>query len=326
MHQVRVLTPRQSCDDAIKAIEANSTTANLVVMRGVALGGQGDLLLFDVARENVNAIVEILRALGIEAAGSISLIENVTVISDAAETAEASAGGHPADAVIWDEIEEQAEEDARLSWSFLSFLVLATLIAGVGRYLDQPILIIGAMVVGPEFAPIAAICLAIARRRWTLLRPAATTLLGGFALAAAIAWVVWTVADAAGVIDRVAATTGVATNFIIKPDAWSLVIALLAGCAGVLSLTAAKSSALVGVFISITTVPAVGTIGLTLAVSAWGEAWAALSQLSVNLAGMIIAGTATLAVQQLASRLPPRKPARRMARGRRDGKSRLSRT
>lgn len=326
MHQVRVLTPRQSCDDAIKAIEADPTTANLVIVRGVALGGQGDLLLFDVARENVNAIVETLRALGIEAAGSISLIENVTVISDAAEIAEAAAGGHPADAVIWDEIEDQAEEDARLSWSFLSFLVLATLIAGVGRYLDQPILIIGAMVVGPEFAPIAAICLAIARRRWTLLRPAATSLVGGFALAAAIACVVWALADAAGVIDRVAATTGVATDFIIKPDAWSFVIALLAGCAGVLSLTAAKSSALVGVFISITTVPAVGTIGLTLAVNAWGEAWAALTQLSINLAGMIIAGTATLAVQQLASRLPQRKPARRAARGRVDGKSRLRRT
>lgn len=316
MYQVRVLTPRKSCDAAIKAIEADPTTANLVVMHGVALAGEGDLLLFDVAREHVNAIVEALRALGIEALGSISLIENVTVISDAAEAAEASASGHPADAVIWEAIEEQAEEDARPSWSFLAFLVLATLIAGVGRYLDQPILIIGAMVVGPEFAPIAAICLAVARWRWALLRPAATTLFGGFALAAAFAWVVWSVAYAVGAIDRAAATTGVATEFIIKPDAWSFVIALLAGCAGVLSLTAAKSSALVGVFISITTVPAVGTIGLTLAVGAWGEAWAALIQLLINLAGMFIAGTATLAVQQSTNRLPPQKPARRAVRNR----------
>ncbi|MBR2691340.1 MAG: DUF389 domain-containing protein [Aquamicrobium sp.] len=298
MLQVRVLTPPQSCEAAIKAIKANATTANLVVLHGAALGGKGDVLLFDVARETANAIVDALRALGIEKTGSISLHDNVTIISEAADRAEAAADGHPADAVIWDEIEDQAHEDADLSWSFLTFLVLATLIASIGRYVDQPILIIGAMVVGPDFAPVAAICLAIARRRWSLLRPAATTLIGGFATATAIAWLVWAAAYTAGFVDFAAATSGPQTQFIVKPDAWSFIIAVLAGCAGVLSLTAAKSSALVGVFISITTVPAVGTIALTLAVGAWDEARAALIQLVVNVVGMIIAGTATLMIQQ----------------------------
>ncbi|MFE0017383.1 DUF389 domain-containing protein [Mesorhizobium sp. NPDC059054] len=315
MLQVRVLTPRQRCEAAIKAIEADPTTANLVILRGTALDGKGDVLLFDVARETANAIVDALRSLGIEDTGSISLHDNVTVISQAADQAQAAAGGHPADAVIWDEIEDQAQEDAELSWSFLTFLVLATLIASIGRYVDQPILIIGAMVVGPDFAPVAAICLAIARRRWSLLRPASATLLGGFALATAIAWLVWAVAYAAGFVDFTAATSGPQTQFIVKPDAWSLIIALLAGCAGVLSLTAAKSSALVGVFISITTVPAVGTIALTLAVGAWDEARAALVQLAVNVVGMIIAGTATLMVQQRTLR-HPRKSLVAKARGR----------
>lgn len=177
------------------------------------------------------------------------------------------------------------------------FLLLATLIAGIGRYLDQPILIIGAMVVGPEFAPLAAICLAVARRRGGILRPASLTLFGGFAATAVIAWVAWTVVYALGGINVTDATNGDATEFIIKPDVWSFAIAVLAGCAGVLSLTAAKSSALVGVFISITTVPAVGTIGLTLAVGAWDEAWASLVQLVINLAGLLIAGILTLMVQ-----------------------------
>lgn len=47
-----------------------------------------------------------------------------------------------------------------------------------------------------------------------------------------------------------------------------MVIALLAGIAGTLSLTAAKSGTLVGVFISVTTVPAVEIIALTAAVGA----------------------------------------------------------
>lgn len=83
-----------------------------------------------------------------------------------------------------------------------------------------------------------------------------------------MAWCVWSLAYATGLITSAQATTGPQTEFIVIPDAWPFVIAVLAGVAGVLSLTTAKSAALVGVFISITTVPAVGTFGLTLAVGA----------------------------------------------------------
>ena len=43
-------------------------------------------------------------------------------------------------------------------------MVAAMQIAAVGIVLDQPILIVGAMVVGPEFGPLAAICVALVRR------------------------------------------------------------------------------------------------------------------------------------------------------------------
>lgn len=297
MLHIRVISPRASTQDAVKVIESDQSTANLAVVKNVSLAGGGDLLLFDVAREGANDVVTALRALGIVETGSISVSEPTTVLSRAATAAEAAAPGHPSDGIVWEEIEEKAKDDARMSWSFITFLILATLIAGIGRYLDQPILIIGAMVVGPEFAPIAALCIAIARRRRGLALPATITLLGGFAIAGIISWAVWAIVYATGAIDVVAATTGQATDFIIKPDAWSFVIALLAGCAGMLSLTSAKSSALVGVFISITTVPAVGTLGLTLAVGAWQEAGASTIQLVVNLAGLVIAGTATLMIQ-----------------------------
>jgi uncharacterized hydrophobic protein (TIGR00271 family) len=297
MLHVRLIAPTDACDTAIEAVRSDPTTSGLAVVRGAGLDGAGDLVMFDVARENANRILDTLRGLGIAETGTISLEEPLAVLSRAAEAAERAAPGNPADGVVWDQIEDQARTDARLSWSFLIFLTLATLIAGIGRYLDQQILIIGAMVVGPEFAPIFAICFALARRRPVLIRPALVTLFGGLALAAAFSWVVWFVCYQAGIIEYAAATSGQATEFIIRPDGWSFVIAMLAGCAGMLSLTAAKSSALVGVFISITTVPAVGTIALALAVGAWGEAGSSLVQLLVNLAGLVIAGTATLLIQ-----------------------------
>ena len=307
MLHIRVVSPRASTADAVAAIRSDATTANLSIVKGVSLAGRGDLLLFDVARESANDVVSDLRALGIVESGSISVSEPSTVLSAAAAAADASARGHPSDGIVWEEIEEKAKDDARMSWSFITFLILATLIAGVGRYLDQPILIIGAMVVGPEFAPIAALCIAVARRRSGIIRPSLVTLLGGFAIAAVVAWAVWTIVYATGAIDVVTATTGSATDFIIKPNVWSFVIALLAGCAGMLSLTSAKSSALVGVFISITTVPAAGTLGLTLAVGAWQEAGASAIQLAINIIGLIIAGIATLTIQGLLVRISRRR-------------------
>ena len=84
----------------------------------------------------------------------------------------------------------------------------------------------------------------------------------------------------------------------MNPDGWSFAVAVLAGIAGVLSLTTDKSGPLVGVFISVTTVPSVGTAALCLGVGAWSEVRGALLQLGINLVGMILAGTLTLLLQR----------------------------
>jgi len=298
---VRVVTPKDRSGRVVARLEDDATVANLVVLTGVArqCGPEGgDLVMFDLARENANPVLDDLRELDLERDGSIAFDEAETVMSQAAVRAEQAAPGRPADGVIWDAVEARVADDARLSWSFVTFLVLATLIAGTGRYLDQPILIVGAMVVGPEFAPVAAICFGLATRSWYLLRPAAVTLAVGFGVAAAIATVVWALAYFAGLISQQQAATGPDTQFIVQPDGWSLVVALLAGSAGVLSMTASKSGVLVGVFISVTTVPAVGTVALTLATGVWHEVGSALLQLGINLAGILLSGTVTLVVQK----------------------------
>ena len=49
-------------------------------------------------------------------------------------------------------------------------MILATLIAAVGIVTDSIILIIGAMIVGPEFGPLAGLCVALVQRRRALAR------------------------------------------------------------------------------------------------------------------------------------------------------------
>ncbi|MDX6326358.1 MAG: hypothetical protein QOK15_2712, partial [Nocardioidaceae bacterium] len=83
-----------------------------------------------------------------------------------------------------------------------------------------------------------------------------------------------------------------------QPNGWSFVIAVMAGIAGTLALTTAKSGPLVGVFISVTTVPAAGTIALCVGTGVWSEVSPAFLQLVVNLTGMIVAGPRTLLAQR----------------------------
>ena len=113
--------------------------------------------LIDVAREAASVVIDDLRELGVPSDGSISIEEIDSQLSTAAERAERAAPGSPGDAVVWEEVEARTSESVELNANFLAFMVLACLIASVGIMLGQPILIVGAMVVGPEFGPLAGL-------------------------------------------------------------------------------------------------------------------------------------------------------------------------
>ena len=158
---LRLVVPRDEVDRVLRELEESSAVVNLARVPGAAVKPQGDLLLCDVAREEVSVVVEQLRRLGLEQSGSISIDEVDSMISEQASRVAVAARGSPADAVIWEEVEARTSESAELSFSFLAFMVLATLIAAVGILTDSQILIIGAMVVGPEFGPLAGLCVAL---------------------------------------------------------------------------------------------------------------------------------------------------------------------
>ena len=84
------------------------------------------------------------------------------------------------------------------------------------------------------------------------------------------------------------------TSFIWKPDALSWIVGFLAGIAGMLALTSAKSGALVGVLISVTTIPAAANAAVALAYWVPSEAIGSAIQLVINLSAIAVAGTLTL--------------------------------
>lgn len=297
MH-LRVISPAAHTDEAVAYLEKHSPVTNLVLHRGAAIDPPGDVIIGDVPREAASEVIRALQALGLERSGSIALDQVAVALSERGTEAEKEAPGS-SDAVVWEEIEQRTGEESRLSATFLLFLSIATIIAGIGVLLDQPILIVGAMVVGPEFGPLAALSVGVIRRRPPVIGRSVLALVVGFAVAIAVTVLSTLLLAATGIVDRgMLLADRPLTDFIWRPDALSWVIAFLAGVAGILSLTAAKSGALIGVLISVTTVPAAGNVAVAIAFGVPDEAWGSALQLGINLGAIVTAGILTLAVQR----------------------------
>ena len=304
---LRVTVPPDRTEQVRALFDECPGSAHVAVLPGASVQPPGDLVLADVAREAADGLVEGLRALGIDRDGGLSISSVDAAVSRAAERAEVEAPGEGADAVIWEEVVRTTAGDSTLSVSYLAFLTIALMLAAIAIVNDSAILTVGAMVLGPEFAPLAAVAVGLVASRHRVAGRAAVSLVVGFAVAILLTAGLALLARAGGWVgtDLLGADRP-QTGFITSPDRWSLVVAVLAGVAGVLSLTSAKSGALVGVFISVTTVPAAGDMALSLALGGYPEVGRAATQLAVNLAGILIAAATTLAVQRRLWRRVPR--------------------
>ncbi|SCK23718.1 uncharacterized hydrophobic domain-containing protein [Streptomyces sp. ScaeMP-e48] len=299
MLHLRLIVPATTTDEVVTLLESTVGTAHLVVLPGAARSPAGDVVMCDVAREAGDELIGALRRLGIDESGAISVEHLDLTLSSHADKAEHEAPGDGADAVLWEELTEATHEESTFSITYVSFLALATMLAACGVMLDNAVLIVGAMAVGPEFGPLAGISTAIVQRAPRLVARSLWALIGGFALAmivtAGFSWLL----DVFGLFEKsmIEAERPI-TGFIWQPDWMSFIVAFLAGIAGTLSLTSAKSGALIGVAISVTTVPAAANAAVAFSYSDYQQTIGSGQQLLANLGGIVLAGTLTLLLEK----------------------------
>jgi uncharacterized hydrophobic protein (TIGR00271 family) len=292
--QLRISVPERLSGAVVECCSGVLGVAEVALHPGASVVPPGNVIIVLVARESVESLIEKLHALHVQKLGSISVTMPELVLSDRADAAAAASPGEGADAVIWDEVSRQTGEDSKLTWSFLAFLVLAIQLAAIGIVTDSTIAIVGAMAVGPEFGPLAALAVALVRRQWHLGRGAALALAVGFpAGMLAAAFAAW-LSVPLGLFPADTLDRGSAVEFIYHPGPYSLIVALLAGAAGMLSVISQRSAALIGVFISVTTVPAAGYVAVALVLGEYQKAAGSALQLFVNLAGIVVAAVAVL--------------------------------
>ena len=299
MIHLRIVAPEEPAHKVLELLCAAPAVINVVHLRGASKKPKGDVILCDIAREDASVIISDLKELDIPRIGSIAVEHIDTSISDAANAAEKAAPGLPSDAVVWEEVESRTSEQTELSFSFVLFMIAAMQIAAVGIILDQPILIVGAMVVGPEFGPLAGVSVALVNKQAALARRSLLALAVGFPVGIVCVLLTTLFFIAVDVFPGdFEDAQHPFTEFISNPDFLSFFVAFVAGSAGVLSLTSAKSGALVGVLISVTTIPAASNVGVAAAYGQWGDAKGAAMQLAINLAGIVASGVITLFVQR----------------------------
>jgi uncharacterized hydrophobic protein (TIGR00271 family) len=296
---IRAVSPTDVTPRLLESLGANGGVVNLVVLEGVAHNPDGDSVQFDVITAEANRVVDDLRRFGLDVRGSI-VIENVdTSISELAAQAERREPSRANFSPIWEEAEARIRERGTYRPSWFALLAIAGIIGAVGILTNSQILIVGAMVVGPEYGAMIGVALGIDQRDAEPIRRGLNALFFGFLLAIVVTLLFSLVIRVFDLQPR-AFEIGIrpVSDLIDSPNAFSVIVAVLAGIVGVVSLTEARASTLIGVFVSVTTIPAAADVGLSIAFGEWSEARGAFLQLIVNVVILILVGAIGLATQR----------------------------
>jgi uncharacterized hydrophobic protein (TIGR00271 family) len=230
-----------------------------------------------------NELLHRLRAEGIEESGSLTVEPVVMAASRPVAAAARRLRGPLAEAPVWELVEARIRAGGTYRISFYLLLLAAGIIGAVGILTNSQILVVGGMVIGPEYGAIAAVALGLDRRTADPVRRGLGALLVGFVLAIVATYLF---ALCVRVLDETPAAYDKGlrpvSHLVGTPNFFSLVVAVVAGVVGVVSLALARTSALFGVFISATTIPAAADAGVAWAYDSWAEGLASAGPVTVR--------------------------------------------
>jgi uncharacterized hydrophobic protein (TIGR00271 family) len=296
---LRVVSPPDITDTVMPLLRSEPGVLNLTLHPDAVCHPDGDAVYFDVLHGAANDVIERLRGLGLDERGSI-VMENVdTSMSAHADHVAAGRAKYQQFTPVWAEVDGRIAMEGSFPPSWFGLLVIAGLIGAIGIVSNSQILIVAAMVVGPEYGGILSLAYGLINRDSSRIWRSAGALVGGFALAMVCAFLLSLIMRGAGLESRAYQLGFRPVSALIDTPNWlSFMVALLAGIVGVVSLTEARSSTLIGVFISVTTIPAASDAGVSWAFGLNREAWNSVLQLLLNVSVLTIVAWVGIPIQR----------------------------
>jgi uncharacterized hydrophobic protein (TIGR00271 family) len=280
--------------DAVVAELQGCADVRHIVLSGVTTDTGKALITAEVQAASADEVLRALQQLGLPSADlSIARLQIARPLGPDGPVADAI---DDQDALVWAQVNDEAVENVGLHWSSLVYMAVAGIVAAFGVTEHSAILIVGAMAVSPDLLPVSAACVALVGRRGRLFGRAFGTLLPGLLVTVVAALLVTLGLRAAGLVAAGLDIDSGVVYGLAHVNTTTVVVALAAGVAGMLSFETRASFA-VGVAISVTTIPAAAYVGVAAGLGQWRGALGAAAVLLVNIAMLLLAGTLTLALQ-----------------------------
>ena len=173
----------------------------------------------------------------------------------------------PATDIDRDEVRVSIDLGAQFNSAYVVMNGLAAVVACYGLFESSPAVVIGAMIIGMLLGPIAGVSLGLVDRNSALVRKALLTLLGGFLVVFAVAFLLGFIHRDIPLTDEIYARTA--------PNLMDLMIALGGGAAGAFSMISPRLNvAFVGVAIATALVPPISSSAICLARGEYALGWA----------------------------------------------------
>ncbi|MFC6729910.1 TIGR00341 family protein, partial [Natronoarchaeum mannanilyticum] len=160
------------------------------------------------------------------------------------------------DRISRQELRTEADEMTPTFWIYVTMTLISAFVATAGLLLDSPAVVVGSMVIAPLIGPALGASVGTVVNDEEMVREGLAYQALGIGLAiAGSAVLAWLLKTANLVPPGLTLTSVGEINERLAPDLLSLIIALGAGVAGVLSLSTGVSTALVGVMIAAALIP-----------------------------------------------------------------------
>jgi len=252
------------------------------------------VVTFPVPTNALEPVLEGLRDVGINDDGYTVVVDANTVISSQFdELEEKYAEEEDEDRIAREELTSKANDLAPSLSNYSLMTVISAIIATAGLLLDSPAVVVGSMVIAPLIGPAMTANVGTVVDDHEMFVRGVKLQAIGLGLAVASATVFALLVRYANVIPPLADVTLVGQiRERVAPDFLSLVVALGAGAAGVVSLTSGVSTALVGVMIAVALIPPAATVGIGIA---WGQPLVSLGSAVLLLVNVLSINLAVLA-------------------------------
>jgi uncharacterized hydrophobic protein (TIGR00271 family) len=180
-------------------------------------------------------------------------------------------------------------EDARINGIYITLMVLSTMLAAVGLYLNSASVIIGAMLLAPLMAPIVSLSMGILRGNIELFKSSVGKIVLGIFIALLSSALIALLFPHKPVTEEMLAR--------LNPTLLDLAVAIISGIAAACSKSFREIiQSLAGVAIAVALVPPLAVAGIGIGHMDFYFFYQAFLLFSTNLVGIILAGTITFRV------------------------------